>query len=252
MKILMIAGSGKHRAHLRELLEEKGYEIADASSCRSGFKMIESDFSIDMAIVDADIAEECGLKFLRRVRSSQQLSCVPVIMIGNSFDQSKVHYYLELGVGDIITLPVHEDTLSAKIKRAAADGKKTALVVDDDPAIVDVLTDFLHLERFHVLTAGSVEEGLGVLTMDRVHVVISDYLLPDKSGGDLLKEIKKHHPTLPVIMITGYSGRYTPDQALADGADAYFAKPFKNTELMYTLRRVLKTGHSASILAGHH
>jgi DNA-binding NtrC family response regulator len=70
-------------------------------------------------------------------------------------------------------------------------------------------------------------------------VVSTDIRLPGRSGLELMVEIKGKYPGTPVILITGYAGQYSPKDAIAMGADGYFAKPFHNMDLIYTLRRVL-------------
>jgi len=96
------------------------------------------------------------------------------------------------------------------------------------------------LERFRVITAGTAEDGIKILGEKHIDVVVSDIMLPGMRGTDLLALIKKDSPEIPVILITGFSGKITPQQAIAIGADGYFAKPFHNKDLAFTLRSVLQ------------
>ncbi|MCK4856881.1 MAG: response regulator [candidate division Zixibacteria bacterium] len=145
-----------------------------------------------------------------------------------------------MGVNNIIAPPICEETLIAKAQKAIANGRRTVLVVDDEPSITKLLTDFLEAEWFTVIAAASAEEALDIMKRERIHVIVSDIILPKMWGTELLAKIKSDYPDVPVILITGFAGEYTPEKAVSAGADGYFAKPFRNTELVYTLRQVLR------------
>jgi len=80
---------------------------------------------------------------------------------------------------------------------------------------------------------------LTALKENRFDAVVTDVMLPGKSGIELLEIIKKDNPEMPVILITGFSGQFTPRDAISLGADGFFAKPFNNIELSYKLRLIL-------------
>jgi CheY-like chemotaxis protein len=189
-----------------------------------------------------DILDEggSGLRLLEAVRTNPRLHWLPAIVTGDTFSPKLVQRCLELGANEIVVTPVVEESFVAKLCRTLTEGTYRVLVIDDDEPVLEVLKDTLEIERLQVVTALSAEEGLNTLRQGcKVDVVVSDVLLPGMSGIDLLKQIKQEFADLPVILITGYSGQFGPKEAMAAGADGYFAKPFKNIELMYTLRRVL-------------
>ena len=200
----------------------------------------QTDSSIDMVITEDITGDDDVKKLLRRVNSSLRLQDIPIVVAGKSFGSSFINELLGLGVQDIILLPVAKETLQAKVEKAVMEGKRTVLVVDDEPAIVDIIREHLELERFTVLTAYDAEQGLEVLKKNQVHAVVSDVYLPGMSGIELLMAVKKDYPGIPFLVITGFAGKFSPRDALTMGADGYFAKPFKNVEMVYTLRRVLQ------------
>jgi DNA-binding NtrC family response regulator len=119
------------------------------------------------------------------------------------------------------------------------------LLVDDESDILDILSETVELERCRTITAESVEKALEHLESYKVDLVISDILIPGMDGFELLAHIKENHPGIPVILITGYSGQYTPVKAMAAGAVRYLKKPFENTELVYALRSALESRSSS-------
>lgn len=117
------------------------------------------------------------------------------------------------------------------------------LVVDDDPnslfGICEVLTD----EGFNVLPAGNGREALESLHVNPINVIVTDEKMPDLSGMDLLAEVKKNHPNIPVILITAYGSVSMAVESLKQGAFYFFEKPiFNNIERFITIiRQAIKT-----------
>jgi two-component system, NtrC family, response regulator len=112
-------------------------------------------------------------------------------------------------------------------------------VVDDDELVRLHLAEFLLMERYRPILVETAEIASATLKTQQIDAVVTDISLPRSSGLDLLVEIKKQYPHIPVIMITGHTGKYGPTDALSMGADGYFIKPFHNLDLMYTLHRAL-------------
>jgi len=117
------------------------------------------------------------------------------------------------------------------------------LVVDDEPnslfGICEVLTD----EGFNVLPAGNGKEALELLHANPINVIVTDEKMPDLSGMELLAEIKKNYPNIPVILITAYGSVSMAVESLKQGAFYFFEKPiFNNLERFVTIiRKAIKT-----------
>lgn len=113
------------------------------------------------------------------------------------------------------------------------------LVVDDDTAIRDSLHEFISMSNYKSYKASSAEEALELLKKINVNVVITDIMLPGLDGLELTDLIKKSYDT-DVIVMTGYSGDYSYEEAINKGASDLVFKPVRYKELLLRLRRVLK------------
>lgn len=113
------------------------------------------------------------------------------------------------------------------------------LIVDDDAAIRDSMNEFVQMTGFESITASSAEEALEMLATNSVDVVITDIMLPGMDGLELTDRIKKSHE-IDVIVMTGYSGDYSYEEAISKGASDFVFKPVRFEELLLRLRRVLK------------
>jgi DNA-binding NtrC family response regulator len=120
------------------------------------------------------------------------------------------------------------------------------LVVDDEEVLQDVLTFLIRKEGHNVLSALSGEEGLRVLEREEVDLVLLDLMLPGMHGMDVLREIRRRDPDQVVIVITAFSSIESAVQAMREGAFHYIPKPFKNEEVLLTIRRGLEQRRLAS------
>ena len=117
---------------------------------------------------------------------------------------------------------------------------KKILIVDDDRHLLDSLR-VVFSKTYQVLTALSAEEAETVLMENEMDVVLLDVILPGKDGVSLLREIRKTHPDLPVVMISAAPSIRPIMKALELGACDYIRKPFDIDELRLVVDRALKS-----------
>jgi DNA-binding NtrC family response regulator len=113
------------------------------------------------------------------------------------------------------------------------------LVIDDEPVVRAAVSRVLVASGFRVAVAADGATGLAHPALGDCRLVLCDLMLPDRSGMDVLREIARRRPAVPVVMITGYA---TPDhaaRAAEAGAADFMAKPFEAKELVDTVRRAL-------------
>ncbi len=117
------------------------------------------------------------------------------------------------------------------------EGVGSVLVIDDEPVLQDVLSTLLRGAGFDYHGATTAADGFRQLVDEEIDVVLLDLMLPDRSGLELLPEIKAHDPHLPVVVITAYSSVESAIEAMRLGAFHYVPKPFKNEEVLHLVRR---------------
>src|SRR3972149_3553618 len=110
--------------------------------------------------------------------------------------------------------------------------KGSLLVIDDEPEIRESLETLLSLEGFAVESAADARSGFERLEHKPFDLVLLDVSLPDRSGLDLLEEIRSTNRALPVVMITAYGSVESAVQAMRRGAANYITKPWDNERLV--------------------
>src|SRR5262249_3230985 len=108
------------------------------------------------------------------------------------------------------------------------------LVVDDEEGIRGVLTTLLEKESYPATPAAAAAGALAVFDAESFDVVLLDLMLPDRSGLEVLREIRRKDPDAVVVIVTAYSSIEGAIEAMRDGAFHYIPKPFKNQEVLLT------------------
>ena len=124
----------------------------------------------------------------------------------------------------------------------APDRTPVLLIVDDEEMVLTSLRAFLMLEtEYEVLTFNSATVALEAVKGQTIDLVVSDYLMPDMTGIDLLLEIKKLQPYATRILLTGYADKENAIKAINEvGLYQYVEKPWDNSELKLIIQNGLE------------
>jgi DNA-binding response OmpR family regulator len=119
-------------------------------------------------------------------------------------------------------------------------GRKTILIVDDEPNIVLGLRDALEFEGFRVISAGRGQEGVALARSEAPDAIVLDLMLPDMNGYAVCQELRRTSPHVPIVMLTARSQETDKIRGLDAGADDYVTKPFSVNELIARVRAIFR------------
>jgi DNA-binding response OmpR family regulator len=114
------------------------------------------------------------------------------------------------------------------------------VVIEDEPAIRRGVVDALRATGYSVAEAADGQQGLEEALRRGVDLILLDLLLPRRDGLEVLAEVRKVHPTLPVIILTARGTEEDRVRGLKKGADDYVVKPFSARELLARVEAVLR------------
>jgi two-component system, response regulator FlrC len=117
--------------------------------------------------------------------------------------------------------------------------QESVLIVEDDAALREALTDTLRAAGLTALAAADAREALKLLASEQIALVISDVQMPGASGYELLADIKRLRADLPVVLMTAYGTIAQAVSAMREGATDYIVKPFDAQALIDMARRQL-------------
>ena len=253
-RILIIDDDPDFSSIIKSALEARGYEAAvcaDPAAC----EQVLRDFSPDLLILDLMMNGRMEGALLARRLKGDGGSCRHIpIMILTSMQQQTGFFWLRdprdpvyLPVEEVVEKPVKPAELAQKVERllvkksgAAAGSTRTLLIIDDNPtmraACMEVL---LRVPEYVVAMAQDGRSGLEMLRRYEPDLILVDLLMPGMDGVDVIRQVRKDSPGLPVIGITG-------DGLAAAGAERWLGqsirwllKPFTPAELRDAVRQAI-------------
>lgn len=109
---------------------------------------------------------------------------------------------------------------------------KKILIIDDEPEISKMVTEFLLSSGYAAYFALNGPAGLDLIEKEKPHLVLLDIGMPGMSGLEVLKEIRKKYPELTVVMLTAHTEVEVMKRALQGGASEYISKPINLETLL--------------------
>lgn len=123
------------------------------------------------------------------------------------------------------------------------------LAIDDDSIIRTLITNSLTKAGYEVITASDGESGLQMVTQHKPDIVVTDYQMPGISGLELLSELKRSHPGIPVIVLTAHGDVALTIKSIQAGAYDFIEKPLQIQELLQIIRNGIEISHQSRSLA---
>jgi len=154
----------------------------------------------------------------------------------------KVESIKRKGTTFTITIPVPSEIPSEKerLKDSEKVSSQKILVIDDEEGVRDVLARILGDEGHRVSLAETGKKGLDKFKQGDFDLVLTDLGMPDMSGWELAKRIKKINPSLPVGLITGWAVPLTKEKMKEKGVDFVLSKPFDCIKVVTEVNALLK------------
>lgn len=121
--------------------------------------------------------------------------------------------------------------------------KRVICVVEDEKDLNNLVAQYLRKEGYEVRSYYTYEEASAHVQDDDVHLWILDIMLDDKSGFDLIEEIRLHGPEIPVIFMSARDKEFDRIIGLEKGSDDYITKPFSPKEMVLRVNNIIKRAY---------
>ena len=121
--------------------------------------------------------------------------------------------------------------------------KKTIIIVEDDRETIGLLAQVLSREGYIVLKAEDGNEAVDVMSRSSPDLIILDLNLPDCNGIDILDRCMAMHPSVQVIILTGYGSQKSVRSAMEAGAFDFITKPFDVDDVCAVVKEALLSAH---------
>ena len=201
--VLVVEDDPDIAAVLRTYLESDGYTVEVATDGQQAIQAAREHRPFAITL-DISLPKLDGWSVLNALKREPTTADIPVIVV--SIVDNK-DFGMVLGATEYLVKPIDHERLRAILRQlgpAPQAGNATILVVDDDPAICDVVGSSLSSDGWRVLTAGDGEAALAAVAAEHPRAIVLDLMMPRVDGFDVLRSIRADPRTrdLPVIVVT--------------------------------------------------
>ncbi len=220
--ILVVDDNANIRRLLRYQLQRRGYKILEASNGADVLE-IARNHRIDLITLDLIMPVMNGFDILGMIREDPKTRGIPVLIISMVENREKG---VLLGANDYLVKPFQTGDLIGKVRNLLGEEKRSILVVDDEPTVLETLRMQLEEKGYPVDVAYDGEEALRFLKTQPPDLVILDMVMPKMNGYEVLRWIRNHPHTrhLPVVVLSAYKLTEEGEGLLSMGIDAYVEK----------------------------
>ncbi|HDZ28169.1 hypothetical protein LCGC14_0688650 [marine sediment metagenome] len=234
IRILVVDDDRRMVKTLVDILNVKGCKAEGANSgYEAQEKLAERNF--DCVLADLKMPQMNGVELHRAIKATQPN--LPVVLMTAYFTDQLVEEGLEDGAIASLTKPLDINLLLSFFSFLRKE--RSMVIVDDDQKFCRTLGDILKARGFKVIQVTDPHDVMGKMKPDG-QVVLLDMKLNKISGLEVLKQLRKQHPPLPVILVTGYRAEMEQaiEAALKINAYTCLYKPFKIEKLLQVLTEI--------------
>ena len=235
LSVLIVDDDRRMAKTLKDILKVKGYEAEVAHSGPEALEKVEKGH-FNCLLSDIKMPELNGVELYRAIK--ERYADLPVVLMTAYSHDKLVNEGLKEGAIAVLTKPLDIDALLSFF--SVLRKERSLVIVDDDPNFCKTLGDILKERDFTVSQVTDPKNVMEPPLKRDSQVVLLDMKLNGMDGLEVLKEIREHHPHLPVILVTGYRDEMAQSIKAALKISAYTClyKPFKIEELLQILTEI--------------
>ena len=233
-KILVIDDEADIREIVRLYLAEEGFKVIEAGNGQDGILTAQRE-KPDLIILDIMMPGINGFEVAKHLKDDPNTHNIPIIILSVLAQDSQYRH----GILDYISKPFRQEELVGIIKKVfekvkGRPNKKSVLIVDDDPDIVDIIAICLKDNNIVPEKAYNGLDALENIKTKNVDLILLDINMPGMNGFEVIKQLKLNKKTcdIPIVVLTGtYISEDDKKHGLTLGVAKYLTKPFSADDL---------------------
>jgi len=231
LRILIVDDDQRMTRTLADIFSIAGHQPTEANSGPQALELARAQ-AFDCVLTDVRMPGMDGVELHHQLHEIQP--GLPVVLMTAYASDEIIHKGLSEGVVGVFDKPLDISNMLGFFTSLAR--QRSIVIVDDDPDFCKTLADILRQRGFSVLQVSDPRVDMDLVTAE-AQVVLLDVKLNGISGVDVLKQIRQHHPELPVLLVTAYRQEMATaiQAALAINAFTCLYKPLEIPALLHTL-----------------
>lgn len=232
-RILVVEDDENVRNISVSILSEQGYDVIDVVDGNEAIEHLKSGTIFDLLFTDVVLPG--GMNGVEIAKQAGEIQPNIKVIFTTGYTESSITHGGKLNQGiSLLNKPYRRAQLLEKVRTVL--DRKPVLLIEDDMSLRLLLETGLKSAGFEVTASVGSDEGLVLLKSNPFDVIVSDIVMPDGEGIELLLWVSENIPDTPIIMMSGHSIYLEGSEKF--GAAAILAKPFRTEELVNLIRKV--------------
>jgi PAS domain S-box-containing protein len=239
--ILVVEDDPDVRAYSSETLRELGYTVLEAATGVRALELLKAN--PEVRVIFSDVGLPGGMNGGQLADQARAHWPNVKVLFTSGYARNAIVHGGRLDPGvELITKPFTQAALAEKLRNILDSSRNPGrvLLVEDEPLIQMLVTDYLASVGFTVDIAGTATDALNKLGLipGGMDAAVVDVGLPDRTGDWLVREMRARYPSLPIVLATGRSTIELRKQFEGEQRLAFVSKPYTQTELLSSLRKL--------------
>jgi CheY-like chemotaxis protein len=231
--VLLVDDEHSFLERVSSILGKHGFDCICTTSVEQAKNVLYSRSDIILIISDLHMPQQDGFCLLEFLRSNLRFRHIPVVVSSALAFGSCVARALKLGARDYVAKPLVEEVLVSRVRKVLAPGRGTILSITDDDLIMQMLTRMLKRGGYLTLEAANGAEAGSVLQSHRVSLIISELVLGDMTGLDLLSLVSERFLDIPLLFLSDVHVHLSEEDVISAGAYGLVRRPLSNSEILH-------------------
>ena len=235
VKVLVVDDDRRMVKTVCDILKIKGFETAFAFTGKEAIEIVREE-KPDCVLMDIKMPGIDGVETLRMMQ--EIVPGLPIVLMSGCASGAQAEEAKRQGAYSVLTKPIDIEQILAFFSLLRRE--KSILVVNDDPQFTRKLKMILQAKNYHVATEDDPEKVLAHMEQQYKLAVVLDLKLGDADGLDILRDIRHHYPTKPVVLVAGYQEDVvtTMEQGIRIGAYSILFKPLATEGLIELIEEI--------------
>ena len=242
--VLQVDGDKVSHECVSSLLENAPYDLVQTTNPLAVWNLMEHKRP-DVILMDLSMAGIRGDELCTKIKADPGLCGIPIIISSVDGGDAALNVSFRAGADDYIVKPFKKDVLLEKLEKACRRKRRrnsdSILVVEDAPAVRNLMIQGLSQAGFSVSSANNGREALTVLESAKVDLILTDLDMPLMNGRELTREIRKSdtYGATPILMLSADQEDVSTLREKSIGVDEFIRKPFAMDKLVVLVETML-------------
>ncbi len=213
------------------VLPPSRYKVLGAGSVSEAIDLLRYNSAISLILCEISMPDQSGFVLLDFLKKNTHLQKIPIVICSDLVQSDVVQKAHAMGVSGYLAKPYSKELLLEKIESILERQKISIMIVSNDCIVSKVLRQSFERKKCQTFAVASSSEAMQTLSENQIDVIITDLVLVDGTGPELLAQIRKSNNSIPIFFLDDQSSKIAEARVISLGANGIIRRPLNGSEI---------------------